>query len=417
MNGKSARPARVAERLIWIGLGLAAIFWFLESAIHVFIFHEGKLIQQISNPAAHEIWMRLFVVAMFIAFAIYAQFIVNQRRQAEKATRLAHTEINQIFQTAADGMRVIDKDFTVLRVNETLAALSGVSKDEAVGKKCYDVFPGPLCHTPDCSMVRILKGEERVESDVEKLRKDGKKVPCIVTATPFRGPGGDLIGIVEDFKDIKERKEAEKQVTTSLREKEVLLQEIHHRVKNNLQIISSLLNLQAGYIQDKPYADMFEESRNRIRSMAFVHERLYRGKDITSVPSDEYIKDVVSALFRSYGVNPEKIALKMNIGDVVLGIGSAIPCGLIINELVSNALKFAFPQGRKGEIQVALQATDKDEILLTVSDNGVGMPENLDLAKAESLGLKLVKILTDQMGGKLQINRNQGTTFQINFRA
>jgi PAS domain S-box-containing protein len=417
MNGKRARPASITERFILIGLGLAVIFWILESAIHVFIFEEGNFIQQISTPAPHEIWMRLFVVAMFVAFAIYTQFIVNQRRQAQQATKIAHAEINQIFQTAADGMRVIDKDFTVLRVNETLSTLCGVSKDEAVGKKCYEVFPGPVCHTPKCPMVRILEGDERVETDLEKVRKDGKKIPCIVTAQPFRGPSGDLIGIVEDFKDITERKEAEGQVRTSLREKDILLQEIHHRVKNNLQIISSLLKLQAGYIQDKSYADMFEESQNRIRSMAFVHERLYQGKDITSVASDEYIKDVVNALFRSYGVNPERITLKVDIGDVVLGISSAVPCGLIINELVSNALKFAFPQDRKGEIQVGLHPTDKDEILLTVSDNGVGMPEDLDHEDAKSLGLKLVKILTDQIGGRLQINRNEGTKFQIKFRA
>ncbi len=210
MKDKSTNPTSIADNLLWIGIGLAAVFWIAESAIHVFIFHEGELIQQIFNLQPHETWMRLIVVAMFIAFAIYAQFIITRRKRAEQATKHAYAELNQIFNTAADGMRVVDKEFNLLKVNETFSNLSGVSKDEAVGRKCYDVFPGPLCHTPECPLVRILSGEERVEYDAERVRNDGVTVPCIVTATPFVEPGGELVGIVENFKDITKRKQAEK---------------------------------------------------------------------------------------------------------------------------------------------------------------------------------------------------------------
>jgi PAS domain S-box-containing protein len=199
MKSKIENPIRITEKLLWMPMGLAVFFWILESAVHVFVFHEGRLVQQIMTPQSHEIWMRLIVMVILIAFAMYAQFIIVQRRRAEDATKHANAELNQIFNTAADGMRVIDKHFNMLRNNQTFLTLSGVSESDAVARKCYEVFPGPACHTPECSLVQILRGGERVESDVEKQRNDGLTVPCIVTATPFRGPGGELIGIVEDF--------------------------------------------------------------------------------------------------------------------------------------------------------------------------------------------------------------------------
>jgi PAS domain S-box-containing protein len=227
MEGKTmkVRSSKV-EQLAWIGIGLAMLFWVVESAIHVYIFQEGGFIQQLSQPAAHEIWMRLFVVAMFIAFGIYAQAIVSHRRRAEEESELARAELNQIFQTAADGMRVIDKDFRVLRANETFLQMSGVSERKAVGEKCYDVFLGPVCHTPGCPLTRIMDGEERVEYDAEKKRRDGKTVPCIVTATPFRKPERELVGIVEDFKDISERKEAEEALKESQERLKTILDSI-----------------------------------------------------------------------------------------------------------------------------------------------------------------------------------------------
>jgi PAS domain S-box-containing protein len=215
MRDKTSNPVMITERLAWMSIGLAVFFWIVESAIHVFIFQEPGFIQQISSPPSHEVWMRIVVVAMFIGFGMYAQLSIIQRRRAEEAARGAHAELNQIFETAADGMRVVDKDFNVLRVNRTFSRLSGVRKNEAIGKKCYEVFRGDVCHTSGCPVTRILGGEERVEYDAQKERNDGSTVPCIVTATPFRGAGGELIGIVEDFKDIAERKQAEKALQES----------------------------------------------------------------------------------------------------------------------------------------------------------------------------------------------------------
>jgi len=164
---------------------------------------------------------------------------VSKRKQAEEETKLAYSELNQIFNTAADGMRLIDKDFNVLRINETFSKLSGVSSDEATGKKCHEVFRGPMCFTPDCPLTRILGGEERVEYEVEKERTDGTKIPCIVTGTPFRRTGGEIAGIVEDFKDITKHKQAEKKVQSLKQQMEFIL----GVTKTGLDIIDSDFNM------------------------------------------------------------------------------------------------------------------------------------------------------------------------------
>ncbi|HAG81320.1 MAG TPA: hypothetical protein DCL61_09125, partial [Cyanobacteria bacterium UBA12227] len=215
--------------------------------------------------------------------------------------------------------------------------------------------------------------------------------------------------------DITERKQAEMQIQASLREKEVLLQEIHHRVKNNLQVISSLLDLQSQYIEERSTLDLFRESQNRVKSMALVHEKLYQSQDFASINFIEYIENLTSYLFQVYAVVAGTIALELNIDKVNLTIDTAIPCGLIISELVSNALKYAFPSGRQGTIQVALRAESGDYYTIVVKDNGIGLPTNLNLKTSKSLGLQLVNVLTEQLEGTLELDCSSGTEFTIRF--
>jgi two-component sensor histidine kinase len=215
--------------------------------------------------------------------------------------------------------------------------------------------------------------------------------------------------------EIAERKRAEEQIKASLGEKEVLLKEIHHRVKNNLQVVSSMLQLQSRNIKDKEMVEMFQESRNRVRSMALVHERLYQSRDLARIDFAKYIQSLANYLCRSYGVNTNVIQLKTDLHAVFLGVDTAIPCGLILNELVSNCLKHAFPDGREGEIRIELRSDGNGKFTLMVSDNGVGLPKDLDFRNTKSLGLQLVNTLVNQLEGTIELDRRGGTAFKITF--
>ncbi|MCZ7401919.1 MAG: PAS domain S-box protein [Candidatus Methanoperedens sp.] len=237
--------------------------------------------------------------------------------------------------------------------------------------------------------------------------------------THFEGEGSlrRPVRTVGAVADITERKSAEEKIETSLKEKEILLREIHHRVKNNMQIISSLLGLASGSIKDKKYADMFHESQNRITSMSLIHEKLYRSRDLAKIDLKEYIRDLANAIFQSCGVKNGMIVLNINIENVHLGVDHSIPLGLIVNELITNSLKYAFPGERKAEIKVSLHLIDENTFELIISDNGVGIPYNVDFRKTESLGLRLVTLLVEnQLKGKIDLDRSKGTEFNIKFQ-
>jgi two-component sensor histidine kinase/CheY-like chemotaxis protein len=223
--------------------------------------------------------------------------------------------------------------------------------------------------------------------------------------------------------EVVERKRAEGQVRASLQEKEVLLLEIHDRVKNNLQVISSLLDMQSGYVGDRQALKVLRESQDRIRAIALVHERLYASADLARIDVAQYLESNVDYLCGIYGQRAAGVALKVWAQDVALNIDTAIPCGLIVTELVSNALQHAFPAGRDKdlaaddakEIAVEMRSEGDGLLSLTVSDNGIGLPPVVDPATAESLGLRLVALLTQQLRGTLELDRSTGTAFMIRF--
>jgi len=201
----------------------------------------------------------------------------------------------------------------------------------------------------------------------------------------------------------------------SLDEKEILLKEIHHRVKNNLQIINSLLSLQSAKFEDSQVGSIFLDTQNRVRSMALIHDKLYQSNNLSQINFAEYIEDLVEYILHAYQVDEESIQININAEEIYLYIDAAIPCGMILSELISNALKHGFPGKRRGEVLIELSSGDQNRITISVSDNGIGMPSDIDLDNLESLGLQLVITLVKQLHGEIELNRSKGTIFSISF--
>ncbi len=244
------------------------------------------------------------------------------------------------------------------------------------------------------------------------LSSDGSEFPVEISLSPIETEEGVLVTAA--IRDISDRKLVETKLRASLKEKEVLLKEIHHRVKNNLQILSSMLNLQMDQLSDTKAIELFKESQNRVRSIALFHEKFYQSRDLGRVEIAEYIKALANGLFATYGVNSDDIVLVVHTQDIPLGVDTAISCGLIVNELVSNSLKHAFPDHRKGQVEVTLRSCGTD-VVLEVADNGLGFPANLDFRSPNTLGLKLVAIFTEQVDGTMDLKREGETRFSLRF--
>ena len=236
-----------------------------------------------------------------------------------------------------------------------------------------------------------------------------------VFLSPIHGGGDAVIEVACIAHDITDQKEAEVSIRQSLKEKEVLLKEVHHRVKNNLQVISSILNLQSSYVKDKKSLDLLLESQNRIKSMAFVHESLYQTRDFSNINFSIYVENICSNLVHSYSNPDNPPELEMDLDSILLNLDTAIPCGLIINELVSNALKYAFKGKRKGKLSVIVKLVG-ETIRVVIADNGKGLSPDIDFRNTESLGLQLVVTLVEQINGKIQLESQKGAKFTFEFK-
>ena len=304
----------------------------------------------------------------------------------------------------------------VISSNNAFYQTFKVKPEDTVGNELYQLGDGQW----EISALRelledILPQKNRFHGYevVHDFPQIGTKIMVLNARQVFREDIGTNL-ILLGIEDITSRKEAEEKIQKSLEEKEMLLKEIHHRVKNNLMIISSLLSLQSQYIKDKESQDIFKASQNRARSMALIHERLYQSTDLKRIDFGDYIRTLSTELFRTYAGDFGLIDLKINVDDVFLDINTAIPLGLIVNELVTNSLKHAFPEGKSGQIKIDFHSKD-DQYEFIVKDNGVGLPEDLDYQNTDSLGLKMVTMLTAQIDGELEQDRTEGITFKITF--
>ncbi len=392
---------------------------------------------------------------------------VNSRKHAEDAFARQFQLNKTITDNAASCLFMMDKEGHSTFMNPAAETVTGYTLDEIRDMSLHDAIhhhhpdgrPYPMCDCP----IENAQAELVEMEDYEDIFvcKDGSFFPVICHIAPLE-ENGKVVGSVLEFRDVTkqkkmeeelrkhhdhlqelvnertaeiteaneklrdevaERKKAEDQIKASLKEKEVLLKEIHHRVKNNMQIMASLLRLQSEGIKDKHLLGLFEESRNRIKSMALIHEDLYSGKDLGRIDFDQYTRKLTGRLMKSFGVDSSRIITSVKIDNVFLGVDTAIPCGLIINELFTNSLKYAFPvdkfgvslKDKKGEIRIDCHSNSAEHTLV-FSDNGVGLPEDIDIQETETMGLDLVRSLTRQLGGTIELNRNDGTEFTIIFR-
>jgi two-component sensor histidine kinase/ligand-binding sensor protein len=292
------------------------------------------------------------------------------------------------------------------------AYLEAVQKVPIVTEEQVDQVMEFLCRLAEM-IGRMGLGNQRLREANEELRENRQELEQRVDERT-----AELSAKNEQLQvEIAERKRAEEKVRVSLAEKEVLLKEVHHRVKNNMQIISTLLDLQFEKIVDEHSLNALRESQDRIKAMALLHEKLYQSSDLASIDFAEYMEKLALFLFNSYMENSERITLNVDVEYLQLDIDRAIPCGLIVNELVSNALKHAFPDGRQGEISVRLHCGDDGRIRLTVADNGTGLPPDLDFRDTETLGMQLVNMLTRQLAGDIELQNENGASFTISFMA
>ena len=337
---------------------------------------------------------------------------ITVRKKAESALVTSEQRWKTTFDCIKDSICLLDIDGRILKYNNSTMAYTQKEENDILGRFCWEVFHGSQKPIDGCSFI-IMKGSGQRETTV--LKKDGRFLEF--TVDPVVNEDGVFIGAVHIVSDITDRKRAEEKIKTSLKEKELLLKEIHHRVKNNMQVISSMLQLQSVSLDDEKTIDIFRRSQDRIKSMAIIHDMLYQAQDFSKIDFRDYIETLTETLFSSYKKETQDITLIIDVKDVFLNLDTAVPLGLIINELVTNSLKHGFKERDEGEISIALSHIDDDKIELNVRDNGIGLPEGFNIKEAESLGLEIVAVLSEkQLNGDLKIKRDSGTEFQIVFQ-
>jgi PAS domain S-box-containing protein len=343
-------------------------------------------------------------------------------RLRTKELEISEAKVRELIETVNDWIWEVDTEGKYVYASPRVKDILGYDPHELIGKTPFSLMPPGEAEKIRAAFEEIAAGGKPFDSlENINIHKNGGTVVLETSGVPVLDHEGRLMGYRGVDRDITERKKAEEKLKASLNEKELLLREIHHRVKNNMQIISSLLRHQMVSMKDREEIDIFRDSQDRINSMALIHEQLYQSNNLMNINFSEYVKHLVNGLFQTYGVAAGKVASKIIINDISLGVDTAIPCGLVINELVSNSLKHAFPEGREGVIEISIKKSkdsdaDDHDFKLTVKDNGAGIPENIDIRETRSLGLQLVTILAEhQLRGKIEIGRSDGTEFNIFF--
>ncbi|MDF3020397.1 MAG: histidine kinase [Steroidobacteraceae bacterium] len=385
-------------------------------------------------------WASVILTAMrgddgeIVGFGKVVRDITERVRSVEQF-RLA-------IEASPTGMLMMDESGAIVLVNEQTEKLFGYPRAELLGQKLEMLVPSRFrSRHPGFRLAFFADPKVRAMGagrDLYGLRKDGSEIPIEIGLNPLTTSEGRFV--LSSVVDITERKRSDREretllgqlqalnaeleervtartaeLTATLREREVLLQEIHHRVKNNLQVISSLINMQLRQLEDSGSRDALEECQTRVQAIALIHEKLYQSKDYSRVPFSEYARGLAGNVFRALGVSKDLVNLELAFEELSLTVDKAIPCGLVLNELITNSLKHAFPDGRRGTVKVILRRDGAGHAMLCVSDDGVGIPPGVDPRNSASLGMSLVFMLVEQLGGSIDIQPSPGTELRMRF--
>lgn len=369
---------------------------------------------------------QIFGIIFFIGIA----YAIVEYKLLKLTTAVAAEEITNKI---TDLIILLDPDGKIIEINQQVEALLGFSRSDLEGKKWTDLIKTPEDISQIQNFLNQVNGKEDMDKKMEIniQTKDDDNIPFDLSLSVIQDKYG-VIGVVLIGRDLRQTKKLqyeikekvkaqqsaeiqEEKIKKSLQEREILLKEIHHRVKNNMQIISSLLNLQSEYLKDKTAITALKECQGRIMSMAMIHENLYRSNILTGIEFNGYVDHIIKNIFHTHNISFDKFKVNIIAQDIILNIDTAIPTGLIINELVTNSIKHAFPGRETGEITIQLEQ-EQDEYYLKVADNGIGISSNLDVNHTSTLGLLLVNSLVSQLDGNLQVATDGGTAFHINFK-
>jgi PAS domain S-box-containing protein len=351
---------------------------------------------------------------------------ITELKRTAEALRISEATIRSLFEHSNEGILIADRESRIVDANARAESLFGYSRAELIGAPVEMLLPERfrsrhVGHRADYERNPRPRPTAQ-DQDLMALRKDGSAFPVEINLSHIADrPGGGLA--VAFISDVSARKKADWEkaclianLETALSEKTTLLKEVHHRVKNNLAVVAGLLGMQADTVEDTGARTALAESQQRVASMALIHEYLYGADNLDRVNFGQYVRQLSHELCLAYPVRPELVSIGIEAEEIELPVDQAIPCGLILNELLSNALKYAFPDGRRGKIDVYFGRVESGELLLSCGDDGAGMPPTFDLQDLHSLGLRIVAILAKQLDGTLALDRNGvGTRFELKF--
>lgn len=339
---------------------------------------------------------------------------ISERKKAVEKLTESEKKYRNLVENIQEGLVTVDENEKIIYTNSAAAGIFGYSKKELLDKNLSSLTePKQFQKITNQTSVRKKGVSSKYELNI--IKKDGNRAIISITASPLFNNDGEYYGSFGIFQDITKSKKAELRIKKDLKEKIILLQEIHHRVKNNLQIISSMLNLQSYKVKTDKELDLINDSRNRIITMSMIHEQLYKSSDLANVDFGEYLNELTSKLFYVFNTDFSKIALEIKVDKIFISINEAIPCGLIVNELVTNALKHAFPGDTKGKIIIEFKKVENHKILI-ISDNGIGLPDHISIEKSTSVGFTIIRALIAQLQAEYTLNSKNGTSLIIKFQ-